>query len=228
MNNNQRSIKRTLSIVLVIACILHEVTSFVVQPQRTTVAVRRVKTEVTSTLQPYDPRQEQEPTSFLGKAANKITSILPFKMRPKDELTLRGEQERRLQQKEMSRGMKEALRPFPWPIRAPVSAITNTVTRTFGKEARKAEPLLADARRLIEADSDARDFLGDHIITGRILSQSTSTVMVNFVKSKRIKTSFEVLGSKNRGVAHMIADKYAKGHIAALQLRVNGMTYDIL
>ncbi|KAL9185035.1 hypothetical protein ACHAXT_002812 [Thalassiosira profunda] len=222
--NNRRSSRRAVFLVLVIACILLGAASFVVQPQRT---VRR-RVRLPSTLQSYEPEPEQKPSSFLGDVANKVTSWLPFKQQPKDELTRKGEKERRMQQKEMSRGMKEALRPFPWPVRAVGNSLTNTVTRTFGKEARKAEVLLADARRLIEADSDARDALGEPIITGRLFSQSTSGMYINFIGGKRIQISFEVIGSRNRGVASLVAYGYANGHITSLQVCVQGITYDIV
>jgi len=219
--------RRVLRIV-VLLCILsnHVVASFVVQPQLST--VRDIATEVPSTLQPYDPQKpQQNMPSLLSKVANKLTSLVPFKLQPKDAVTRMGERERRLQRKELTRDMKDALRPFPWPIRAFGNAITNTVGRTVGRESQKAEVLLADAQRLIASDHDTRADLGEPVKTGRLLSQSSQTSTVNGKKSTRIQTSFEVIGSRKSGIATMLADKYSRGHIVALRVRVGGISYDI-
>jgi ABC-type Fe2+-enterobactin transport system substrate-binding protein len=207
----------------------------VVQPRQrsSSATVREVATQVRSTLQPYDPQQQHNSkssssSSLLSKAANKLTSRLPFKLQhPKDALTRRGEQERRRQRQELTRDVKDALRPFPWPFRAFGNTMANTVNRVWTRESAKAEVLIADAQSRICSDRDARTALGEPITTGRIFSQSVSTSSVNGTKSTKIQISFEVMGSHKSGVATMLADKYARGHIVALRVRVAGITYDI-
>jgi hypothetical protein len=72
-----------------------------------------------------------------------------------------------------------------------------------------------------------REALGEPIKIEPIFSQSSSTTTVNGKKTVRIKDSFQVVGSQESGVATMIADKYAKGHVHALKVQVRGITYDI-
>ena len=223
---------RRLLRILILLCILG-VASFVIQPQRRSTMVRKVgvATQVRSTLQPYDPQHQQnsKPSySLLSKAANKITSLLPYKIQPKDALTRMGEQERRRQRQALTHDMKDSLRPFPWPIRAFGNSIVNTMDRAWRKESPKAEVLIADAYLRIGSDRDARAYLGEPITTGRILSQSVSTRSgVSGKKRTRIQVSFEVIGSHKTGVATLVADKYARGHIVALRVRVAGISYDI-
>ena len=192
----------------------------------------RTMTPVQEALQATTSSGGEKKPSFLAKAANKFTSLLPgskVKSKSKEDLQLikRGEIERRNQRNDLAREMKEGLRPFPWPIRAFGNTITNTVTRTLGKENRKAEVLLRDAQNIIHRDRDVVAALGDPIYVGQLFSQRSSSKMINRVKSEQIMLAFEVIGSKQTGTGSLVADKYAKGHIVALRVRVGGISYDI-
>ena len=60
-----------------------------------------------------------------------------------------------------------------------------------------------------------------------IFSGSSITNTVNRNTTKRITDRFFVEGSKASGVATLVADKYAKGHIQSLRVDVEGVHYDI-
>jgi hypothetical protein len=174
----------------------------------------------------YDPNQRHD-KSFFAKAADKVKSFLPIKFRDKDDETRRGELERRHQRMEIRQEMKQAFRGAPFPIRAVGSMISSGVGKVMGKEGRKAEVLLRDAQRLIGADETVCYVLGEPITTGRILSQSSSIATINGKKSIEIEASFEVKGSRQSGIATMVANKYQKGGIELLRVHVGRRSHDI-
>lgn len=174
----------------------------------------------------HDPNQTHD-KSVLAKAADKVKSLLPLQFRAKDDATRRGELERRRQRTEIHQAMKQAFRGAPLPVRAVGNMISSGVGKVMGKEGRKVESLLTDAQRLIAADETMCYVLGEPITTGRMLSQSSSTVTINGKKSIEIKASFEVKGSHQSGIATMVANKYQKGGIEMLRVHVGRKSYDV-
>lgn len=216
-------------LLLLLAFAVGSALPFVVQPvkvkqRRAEVAVEVPALELKASLtNPTGKTNEQE--GFLAKAANKIASWLPFKLGKKEE-----EEEvglTRLERNELAREMKDLTAPFPWPVRALTDSITRTVHRELVQEERKAKPLLRRAVQRINADDDVRVVLGTPIKHGRMISQSTEKTVVNRKKTVRIVDTFEVVGSQSKGVATLIADKYAAGHLQALRVDVQGIHYDI-
>lgn len=123
--------------------------------------------------------------------------------------------------------MYSNLQPYPWPFSAIEKTITRSVNRELSKEQRRATPLLKDAQLLIQKDKDLLALLGTPIHLRPIFSGSSSTSTINWKKTRRIMDKFVVDGSKESGVATLIADKYARGHIKALRVDVSGIHYDI-
>lgn len=171
-----------------------------------------------------DPSHDK---SVLEKATEKVKSLLPGRFWAKDDETRKGELERRRERMELRREMKQTFRGAPFPIRVVGNMITSRVGNAMGKEGRKVEVLLRDAQRLIGADEAVWAALGEPIMTGRVFSQSSSTATVNGKKSMKVEASFEVHGSRKSGVAMMVANKYQKGGITALRVRVGGRSYGI-
>jgi len=123
---------------------------------------------------------------------------------------------------------KELFRPFPWPIRAMGTSLERTVNRELTKEERNAKPLLKQALHLIKKDKVLYEqVLGKPVHLEPIFSRSSSTSVIDGKKTRRITDSFEVVGSRKSGVATLVADKYAKGHIKALRVDVGGIHYDV-
>lgn len=174
----------------------------------------------------YDPSDTHD-KSILAKAAEKVKSWLPVRFLAKDDETRKGELERRRQRTELRQEMKEAFRGTPFPFRVVGNMITSRVGNAMGKEARKVEVLLRDAQRLMNEDEAVCAALGEPITTGRVVSQRSSTTTVNGKKSINIEASFEVHGSRQSGVATMVANKYQKGGIVALRVRVRERSYGI-
>lgn len=128
----------------------------------------------------------------------------------------------------MKKQMNDELKQYPWPIRATGESISRSVSRALSKEERKAKPMLKDSLRLIRKDKDLEAVLGKPLQIGHVFSTSSSTRIVNnWKKTRRIVDSFEIFGSQRSGVATMVADKYSKGHIRSLRVDVGGIHYDI-
>lgn len=124
--------------------------------------------------------------------------------------------------------LAELMRPFPWPIRAMGESITRSVHRELTQEQRKAKPLLKEAQRLITKDKDLYTLLGAPVRVEPVFSSATLTTSgTGRKKTKRITDHFRVVGSKTCGIATLVADKYAPGHIQFLRVDVDGIHYDI-
>jgi hypothetical protein len=123
--------------------------------------------------------------------------------------------------------MKQAFRGASFPVRAVGNMISFGVGKAMGKEGRKVEVLLKDAQRLIRADETVCYILGEPLTTGRMLSQSSSKVTVNGKTRIEIEASFQVKGSRQSGIATMVANKYQKGGIEWLRVHIGRRSYDI-
>ena len=213
--------------ILAIAIFTGSAASFVNQP-RPIYRPSRVVDGVLASSQSNDSKNQK---NLLTRAVDKIKSWLPHNTKHADEsggdIQLSNSRQRSALVKETD----DALRLLPQPFRAFGSAITNTVNRVLIKEEKKTKPLLRDAQRLIKADVDLRTTLGEPITFGPILSHlsSSTTTTINNRRQKTIliEDSFEVHGSKDTGIATMVADKYARGHLQALRVTVRGIKYDV-
>ena len=116
---------------------------------------------------------------------------------------------------------------FSWPIAGFADSLTRTMRREFQKEENKAKPLLKHAVKLMRRDADLCKVLGTPSHYGEMVSQQSETTTLNHETSMRIVDSFEVVGSKGRGRATLLADKYGPKHIQALRADVNGVHYDM-
>ena len=125
------------------------------------------------------------------------------------------------------REMRDALQPLPWPFHAMEGSITRSINRHLSQEQRKAKPVLKDAQQLIKRDEDLLAILDTPVSIQPIFSGSSITNTVNRNTTKRITYRFFVEGSKASGVATLVADKYAKGHIQSLRVDVEDVHYDI-
>ena len=107
------------------------------------------------------------------------------------------------------------------------SSLEKVVNRELTAEKRKAKPLLHQAQVLIQKDPDVIAALGQPIVIGSMVSQQKSTTVINHKKSQQIWDSFQVAGPRDRGVATIVADSYAKGHLKSLRVTIGGIKYDI-
>ena len=226
MRNNGRRTWLWLLLVFPVAM------SFVITPNSVVVRAQAAGHQLTEPeLILQSSSKDSSPTSnkgFLTNLADKIKSLMPFKKdKEKDEdifLVPRHEESGKLTK---SDEINNVLAPFPWPIRAFVNSITQTVQSELAKEERKAKPLLKQAVKLMAADTDVQTLLGTPIKIGQMMSHSSETITVNDTTTTHIANSFEVVGSRGSGIATLQADKYAKGHIQALRVDINGVHYDI-
>jgi len=237
-------------VLLLLPLIFAAADAFVVIPRNSNLQRRRVATlqqrrpslsTCYATTRPTSGEGGTENRNFLAKAANKVGEWLKplrFGGGTKTEKETGSdlysplqvyEKETALAEKEM----KEALSTFPWPARVVANSITNKVHRELQKEQRKAKPVLREALKLMEKDQDLKEVMGTPIKLGRMMGQSTTKSVVSGTglhktTQTEIHDTFEVVGSCGTlGVATVVADKYAKGHIKALRVNVRGVHYDI-
>lgn len=181
-------------------------------PQVLPTATRKV-------VQLFSTQRQHKSNNLFAKVSNKITSWLrPKASRHVETIGLLKKQKRDLDFDDEG-----------WLLwKNPVHALERAVNRELTVEKRKAKPLLRQAQALIQKDFDVMEALGGKpIVIGSMVSQQHSTTVSNGKKTQQIWDSFQVAGPYDRGVATMVADKYAKGHIQSLHVVVNGIRYDI-
>lgn len=236
--NNRRLILLNFALIL----LSKSGDSFVVRPpiQRIGVALK-TSTLLEQSSQSFDGGGDdpKHHVNFLTKAAHAATSW--FLPKPKvefldedddnddNEFILTPKQRSQLTNTKL---WQEALLPFPWPLRVIGQSLTRKINRDLTVEEHKAKPLLLEAQHLMRNDEDLKSALGEPIHVQPLFSgisgmSLTTTKRVNTKKTQLIVDSFEVVGSRSRGTATMIADKYASGHIQALRVNVEGIHYDI-
>jgi hypothetical protein len=93
------------------------------------------------------------------------------------------------------------------------------------KEGRKTEKYLIQTQRLLNADAGASYLLGKPIIAGKVVSQTSCATTVDGKKMILVEAIFEVNGSNQNGMAHLMADEDG---FFSLQLKsASGRMYDI-
>jgi len=180
----------------------------------------------------WDPDEDKPAKSknFLEKAADKVKSFLPAKMFQSEEEQQAAIQKKR-RQEEISGSIDQVFKDAPLGMRLMgkmagkvFSSVASGLAETMEESARQMEDLLMDARSYIVADGMATELLGEPIEVGPPFSQSSSTSIINGQKSVNIQASFEVVGSRNRGVATMVA---SGSGIQRLNLNVAGRSFDV-
>ena len=162
----------------------------------------------------YSTREGKQP-NILTRAVNKVSSWL--RPNKSNQISPLGTTTSDLIKKQRDTDV--------WPF--PFGSIERAVNRELNIEKRKAKPLIRQAERLLHNDPDVVAALGEPIVIGSMVSQSKSTTVVNRRRSQQIWDSFQVAGPRNRGVATLVADKYAKGHLQSLRVVIDGIKYDI-
>ena len=84
--------------------------------------------------------------------------------------------------------------------------VASGIADSMAEQSRLMDDLLDEAKGYIMFDPLATDELGEPITVGRPFNQSSSTSIINGVKAQNIQASFEVLGTRKRGLATMVAD----------------------
>ena len=197
-------------LLLIVLLLSRKNLCFVVRPLAAPARTCNSRTKVYSSTRPTQQK------NILSHVSNKLSSWL----RPK-VLKTRGE----LDTVDL---LKKQKNDNYWLLFPSIGgALERAVNRELKVEKRKAKPLLHQAQTLIQKDSDVIAALGEPIVIGSIVSQQKSTTIVNRKKSQQIWDSFQVAGPRGRGVATLVADKYAKGHLKSLRVVVDGIKYDI-
>lgn len=128
---------------------------------------------------------------------------------------------------EMKSGIKAMLKDAPLAIRmvgSLVAPILSSLASTMQEQQKQTQDLLDDARDYILSDPSATLALGEPFVVQPPFSQSSSTVSINGQSSSQIQASFYVQGTRELGVATMVASD--KG-IQSLSLNVGGRTLNI-
>ena len=210
--------------------LLNSTCGFVVQPH---LEYYRIATKTTSLLemstQSFEPKKKN---NFLQKGANVLANVFtPWWLKHKGDATKDGKKAdievvlspSRIENKLAKKQLHDTLQQFPWPIKT----MGDSIVKSISLEQRKAKPLLHDAQAFIRRDLELMDLLGSPVHIKPIFSRSTSTSTINWKQTRRIVEKFVVKGSKKNGVATLIADKYAKGHVKALRVDVEGIHFDV-
>mmetsp|Transcript_15197 Transcript_15197/g.44109 ORF Transcript_15197/g.44109 Transcript_15197/m.44109 type:complete len:317 (-) Transcript_15197:377-1327(-) len=173
----------------------------------------------------YDPDEEKK-EGFLDK----VKSVLPTQWFKSDE-EKRRDLVRKKAKDEITGGLSEVLKDAPLPVRmmgkvmgGMISNVASGLAEAAAEQSRRMEELMDDARRLIVADGIVADAIGEPVVIGAPFSQSSSTASINGKTTIRIQTSFEVMGSRQNGVATMTADDNG---ISQLSLNVGGRNYNV-
>lgn len=209
---------RKRAFTLLLALLLSQSLGFVlVRPTTTTTTQAPVATTKTKVFSTHLNRNPNKP-NVLKQVSNKISSWLRpiFQKSP-----LHHEDKNTVDLLKKERNDNE---DWLFPMG---SSLEKVVNRELTAEKRKAKPLLHQAQVLIQKDPDVIAALGQPIVIGSMVSQQKSTTVVNHKKSQQIWDSFQVAGPRDRGVATIVADSYAKGHLKSLRVTIGGIKYDI-
>ena len=209
---NRRSV-----LFLLFALCFSQSLSFVVRPHQASATVQQL---YSTHLNRNNPTKKK---NVLTKASDKISSWL----RPlfqESRLHHVNKHTVDLLQKRKADDDDDADNWLGFPFGASLEKVVN---RELSQEKRKAKPLLHQAQALIQKDADVVQALGLPIVIGSMVSQQKSTTVVNSNKSQQIWDSFQVAGPRDRGVATIVADSYAKGHLKSLRVTIGGIKYDI-
>jgi hypothetical protein len=173
------------------------------------------------TTQKDNNKQEKDPKNNLWtKLTDKVHSILPWtKKKTVQEET----------KEEDDLLITDLMKPTTvWPLQTYTENVSRSIRRALKQEEHKAKPLFQQALTFMRHDNDVQKILGNPLHYGPVISQHTETSIVNGKKTVHIIDKFQVVGSKGiTGIATLSADKYAKNHITALRVDINGVHYDI-
>eukprot|EP00537_Pseudo-nitzschia_pungens_P015783 CAMPEP_0172403810 /NCGR_PEP_ID=MMETSP1061-20121228/60607_1 /TAXON_ID=37318 /ORGANISM="Pseudo-nitzschia pungens, Strain cf. pungens" /LENGTH=276 /DNA_ID=CAMNT_0013138343 /DNA_START=93 /DNA_END=923 /DNA_ORIENTATION=- len=187
------------------------------------------KNDATLVLFSSGNNKERE-KSFLEKAGNAIKSILPKRWFGSDEEKEKLAQKKEVE-KQVSGGLDYVFRDAPFGLQmmgkmlSPLmSTAASTLAETMAEQQRNTEQLLEDARIYIVRDPVVASILGEPIDVRTPFSQSSSTTSINGKTQSRVELAFEITGSKNSGVARLLA---TDGGIVELRTEVGGRVIDV-
>ena len=176
----------------------------------------------------YDPKESAEKTGFLGKIQAKAKSLLPF-LKSDEEKSAAIESQRR--KDEITSSIDRSLKDAPLGVRlmgmmagSIAARVASGIADSMAEQSRLMDDLLDEAKGYIMFDPLATDELGEPITVGRPFNQSSSTSIINGVKAQNIQASFEVLGTRKRGLATMVADGDG---VQRLRLDVAGRSFEV-
>lgn len=195
----------------------------------TTVMPRADMLTVAAPGQPMSTRlysSSNKRKGLFGGLKNVAKSVLPKRFtQSKEERT--AALAKKEQKDAMKSGIKAMLKDAPLAVRmvgSLVAPLLSNLASTVQAQQQQTQILMDDARDLIMSDSAATAALGEPIVVQPPFSQSSSSVSVNGKMSSRLQCQFHVLGTKEQGVASMVA---SEGGIQSLQLQVRSGTMNI-
>ena len=127
----------------------------------------------------------------------------------------------------MKSGINAMLKDAPLAIRmvgSLVAPILSSLASTMQQQQQQTQDLLDDARDYILSDPSATSALGEPCVVQPPFSQSSSTVNINGKGSSQIQASFYVQGTRELGVATMVASDTG---IERLSLNVGGRVINV-
>ena len=163
---------------------------------------------------------------FFGGLKKAVKSILP-----KSWTQTKEERETEIIRKEMKKdvesGITTLLKDAPLAVRmlgSLVAPIFSSLASAVQEQQQQTQDLLDDARDFILSDPAATSALGEPIVMEPPFSQSSSSMSINGKSSSKIQASFHVQGTRQLGVASMVA---SDAGIQSLSINVGGRVMDI-
>lgn len=163
---------------------------------------------------------------FFGGLKKAVKSILP-KSWTQTEEERKTEIVRKELKKDVESGITALLKDAPLAVRMLGSLVTpifSGLASAMKEQQQQTQDLLDDAHDFILSDPAATSALGEPIVMESPFSQSSSSVSINGKSSSQIQASFHVQGTRQLGVATMVA---SDAGIQSLSLNVGGRVMDI-
>ena len=168
----------------------------------------------------------KDDTGFFGGLKKVAKAILP-KSWTQSEEERKADIVRKEMKQELSSNISAVLKDAPLAIRmlgSLVAPIVSSFASVIQEQQAQTQDLLDDARDYILSDPVATAALGEPIMIQQPFSQSSSSVSINGRSSSQVQASFHVEGTRQLGVATMVA---SDGVIQRLTLNVGGRVMDI-
>ena len=163
---------------------------------------------------------------FFGGLKKAVKTILP-KSWTQTEDERKADIIRKELKKDVESSITAVLKDAPLAIRmlgSLVAPIFSGLASVMQEQQQQTQELLETAHDYILSDTEATSALGEPLVMQPPFSQSSSSVSINGKSSSQVKASFHVQGTRQLGVATMVASDNV---IESLYLNVGGRVLDI-